>query len=80
MRKDLKAIFSNDIKQMKKLKGGKKNEALKKLNEKVDAYMVAEDFAQYYPQIYTKDALRKIAEARNEIEVDNIMITLRRAI
>ena len=80
MRKDLKVIFSDDIKQIKKLKGGDKIVALKELNEKVDAYMIAEDFAQYYPQIYTKEALSKIVRARNGIEVDNIMTTLRRAI
>ena len=79
MRKDLKVIFKDDIKRIKKLKGGEKIAALKDLNEKVDAYMVAEDFADYYPQIYTADTLQKIAKARSGIEADNILTGLRRA-
>ena len=79
MRKDLKVIFKDDIQRIKKLKGGAKVAALKDLNEKVDAYMVAEDFADYYPQIYTEDTLKKIAKARSGVEADNILIGLRRA-
>jgi len=79
MRKDLKIIFSDDIKRIKKLKGSAKIIALKELNEKIDTYMIAEDFAVYYPQLYTPDTLNKIAKAKNSIEADNIMTTLRRA-
>ena len=79
MRKDLKVIFSEDIKRIKKLRGQKKRDAEKNLNEKIDIYMVAEDFSVYYPQIYTMDALKRIAESRNSIEAANIITTLRRA-
>lgn len=80
MRKDLKVVFINDINRIKKLKGTDKRDALKDFNEKLDVYMTAEDFSTYYPQIYTQDALRRIADARNGIEASNIMTTLRRAI
>ena len=79
MRDDLKIIFKDDIKAIKKLKGGAKLKALKKLNEKIDAYMVAEDFSFYYPQLYTANVLDKIANAKNSIEAENILTTLRRA-
>ena len=79
MRDDLKIVFKDDIKVIKKLKGGAKLEALKKLNEKIDAYMVAEDFSFYYPQLYTENVLNKIATAKNSIEAENILTTLRRA-
>ena len=79
MRKDLKVVFEDDIKRIKKMKGGKKIAALKDLNEKIDAYMVAEDFAFYYPHIYTADTLAKIAKARSGVEADNILTGLRRA-
>ena len=78
MRKDLKIVFKDDIQRIKKLKGGAKVTALKNLNEKVDAYMVAEDFADYYPQIYTVDVLQKIAKAKSGVEADNILTGLRR--
>ena len=80
MRKDLKVIFKDDLKRIKGMKGNAKLEALKELNEKLDVYMTAEDFAFYYPQIYTPTALLKIANARNTIEACNIMTSLRRAI
>lgn len=79
MRKDLKEIFENDLKHIKKLKGGEKAKALKEMNEKLDVYLAAEDFALYYPQIYTPNVLFKIANAKNGIEACNIMTCLRRA-
>ena len=79
MRRDLKLVFKNDIKRISKLRGMAKVDALKDLNEKIDLYMTAEDFVDFYPQIYTKDTLTRIANARNSIEASNIMTTLRRA-
>lgn len=79
MRKDLKVVFKDDLKVIRKLKGKEKERAAKELNEKVDAYMVAEDFAEYYPQVYTPNILSKIAKARNGIEAENILTGLRRA-
>ena len=80
MRKDLKIVFINDINRIKKLRGNDKRDALREFNEKLDVYLAAEDFATFYPQVYTKDALQRIADARNGIEASNIMTTLRRAI
>ena len=79
MRKDLKVVFKDDLKRIKKLKGNSKIVALKEFNEKLDVYMVAEDFAYYYPQIYTPDILNRIAKAQSSIEASNILISLRRA-
>ena len=79
MRNDLKIVFKDDIKRIKKLKGNAKIIALKDLNEKIDTYMVAEDFADYYPQLYTADTLKKIAKAKSSIEAENILTSLRRA-
>lgn len=80
MRRDLKAIFMNDIKKIAELQGVEKRNAERDLNERLDAYMAAEDFAFYYPQIYTPDALLRIAKSRNSTEASNIMTSLRRAL
>ena len=79
MREDLKSIFKDDLKQIKKLKGSAKTLALKTLNEKIDVYLTAEDFAYYYPHIYTPDVLLKIANSKPGVEACNIMTTIRRA-
>jgi len=80
MRNDLKHLFKNDIKRIGTLQGVEKRNAERDLNERLDVYMAAEDFAFYYPQIYTPEALLKIAKSRNSIEACNIMTSLRRAI
>ena len=79
MRKDLKVIFISDINRIKKLRGTEKRRAERDLNEKLDVYMTAENFAEYYPQLYTQDVLKRIANARNSTEASNIMTSLRRA-
>ena len=79
MREDLKLVFKNDLKQIKELKGSAKVSALKTLNEKIDVYLAAEDFAYYYPHIYTPNVLSKIANAKTGVEACNIMTTIRRA-
>ena len=80
MREDLKTVFKDDLKRIKKLKGSNKVVALKDFNEKLDVYMVAEDFAEYYPQLYTPEVLDRIVKSRNSIEAENILTSLRRAI
>lgn len=79
MRNDLKVIFKDDIKRIKQLKGSSKINAAKEFNEKLDTYMVAEDFSFYYPQIYTPEILKRIAKAKSSIEACNILTSLRRA-
>jgi len=79
MKKRLRLVFADDLKRIKKLRGTEKIKATEDLNERVDLYMVAEDFAEYYPRIYTQENLDRIAHARNSIEANNIMIKLRRA-
>ena len=80
MRRDLKVVFKSDIDRIKKLRGSDKREALKVFNEKLDVYMTAKDFSEYYPNVYTPEMLGKIVNARNGIEASNIMTTLRRTI
>lgn len=79
MRKDLKVVFKDDLKRIKKLRGNSKVVALKEFNAKLDTYMVAEDFAKYYPQLYTPEIMQRIATAKSSTEADNIMVMLRRA-
>ena len=80
MNKKLKTIFADEIRRIKKLRGNEKIRAREDLNERVDIYMIAEDFAEDYPKIYTQEKLNKIVNARNSIEASNIMTSLRRAI
>ena len=70
--------FKSAYKQAVKLKGRKREEAFTELNERMDMYSVAEDFAAYYPKIYTKDMLKAIVNARNNIEAENILVALRK--
>jgi len=72
--------FKSAYAKIKKLKGTEKEKAYIALNERMDMYSVAKDFSLFYPKIYTKDALNAIVNAKNNIEAENILVRLRRAI
>lgn len=73
-----KTVFKEDLKRIKKMKGEKKEDAMMKLMERIEMYDVARDFAAFYPKIYTKDVLQRIVDAKNNIEAENILISLRK--
>ena len=66
--------------KVKKLRGNEKEQEYSALIERMNMYSIAEEFSLFYPKIYTKDALQAIADARNNIEAENILVGLRKAI
>lgn len=79
IRKDLKTgPFKKGFDKVKKLRGIEKENAVTELFERINMYMIAEDFSEYYPKLYTKDVLKRIAGAKNNVEAENILISLRK--
>lgn len=79
IRKDLKTgPFKKGFEKIKKLKGIEKENAIAELFERINMYMVAEDFQEFYPTLYTKEVLKKIAKAKSNIEAENILVSLRK--
>ena len=76
----INGVFKAAYKTCQKLKGEEREKAITELSERMNIYEIAEDFAEYYPKIYTKDVLERIVNASNNIEAANIMTTLRRKI
>lgn len=70
--------FKKAYKNISKLKGAEKERAYADLEERIEIYSVAKDFADYYPKIYTEDVLDEIVNAKNNIEASNILTMLRR--
>ena len=73
-----KTVFKTEYKKISKLKGEKKEEEYLKLIERMEMYSVAKDFSEFYPTIYTHDVLNRIANAKNNIEAENILVSLRK--
>ena len=74
----IETAFKESYKKVNKLKGKEKEIEYAKLNERIEIYSIAKDFAEYYPKIYTNEELKKIVDAKNNIEATNILTTLRR--
>ena len=73
-----KTVFKSQWKKITKLKGEKKDHELKEIVERMEMYDIARDFSEFYPHIYTKETLQKIVDAKNNIEAENILISLRK--
>lgn len=79
IRKDLKTgPFKKGFDEIKRLRGVEKENAITELFERINMYMIAEDFSEYYPWLYTKDVLKRIASASTNVEAENILISLRK--
>ena len=79
IRKDLKTgPFKKGFDEIKRLRGVEKENAITELFERINMYMIAEDFSEYYPWLYTKEILNKIVKAKSNIEAENILTSLRK--
>ena len=74
----INGAFKQAYKKVNKLKGRERDIAYAKLNERMEMYSIAKDFADYYPKIYTPEVLQQIVDAKNNVEAENIMTSLRR--
>lgn len=70
--------FKSAHQKIGKLKGKDKEKAITELNERMEMYEVAKDFADFYPKIYTSDVLLAIVNAKTNVEASNLLTTLRK--
>ena len=71
-------VFKEAYAKVNKLKGEEKEKAITELLERIEMYTVAQDFARYYPKLYTPEVLDAIVKAKNNVEAANILASLRR--
>ena len=73
-----KKVFKSAYEKVDKLKGEEKEKAITELLERIEMYDVAQDFARYYPKLYTPEVLDAIVKAKNNTEALNILASLRK--